>query len=150
MPRRFNKPGVRNAHFLRVWREAAGLSLQEMAEFVGVHKSVLSKVEAGKNRYYQDVVEMYARRIGCSTGSLLDREPSAMERRILREWAALSAAERQAAAQIVEAVADEPEAVASATSPEAEPDEPGTEVISPEPSRKRRARSAAPRKVRYS
>jgi transcriptional regulator with XRE-family HTH domain len=66
---------VRHRHFLREWREARGLSLADMAALTPFGKSTLSRVETGRMGYYADIIEEYARVIGCKPYALLQRPP---------------------------------------------------------------------------
>lgn len=64
---------------MRAWREARGISLDKMVELVGLSKPSLSRIENNITPYYQDVLEVYAEVLQCSTGDLLMRAPTAPE-----------------------------------------------------------------------
>lgn len=69
----------RAAHFMRQWREARGLSLTQMAALIPFGKSTMSRVETGKIPYHQDILEAYARVIGCSAADLIGRAPGSAD-----------------------------------------------------------------------
>jgi transcriptional regulator with XRE-family HTH domain len=60
---------------MRAWREKRGLSLSGMAALTGIHKSTMSRMESGKVPYHRDILEAYARVIGCHPGDLISRPP---------------------------------------------------------------------------
>ncbi|MBE2199186.1 MAG: helix-turn-helix transcriptional regulator [Anaerolinea sp.] len=51
---------VHSAHPLRVWREYRGLTLQSLAEQVGISKSYLSQIESGHRSGSADVLKRIA------------------------------------------------------------------------------------------
>jgi DNA-binding Xre family transcriptional regulator len=64
-----------DATFMRAWREFRNKTLEEMAEKCGKTYSQLSKIETGKQPYSQQILEAYARHLGCSVIDLLARRP---------------------------------------------------------------------------
>ena len=70
---------LRPRHFLRQWREAHGLSLADMAALTAFGKSTLSRVETGRIEYYGEILEAYARVIGCKPYALIQRPPGGPE-----------------------------------------------------------------------
>lgn len=67
-------------NFIRAWREAAGLSLDELAAQVRMDKGNLSKVERGINPYHQTMLEKIAAALRCEPADLIQREgPGAPE-----------------------------------------------------------------------
>lgn len=61
MPTKIHDKGRRPARvYLREWRDAKGLSQDQLAERLETSKSVISKLETGKQRYNQDWLEAYA------------------------------------------------------------------------------------------
>lgn len=70
---RFKPEPPRN--FLREWREHRGLTLEQLAEFIGVTHPTLSRVERGKQPYSQGILEGYADRLSTDVASLLMRDP---------------------------------------------------------------------------
>lgn len=78
----------RQTHYIREWREAAGLSQERLAELVnellwqweptrkeGVGRPQVSKIESGRRGYKQEVLEAMAEVIGCLPSDLLSRRP---------------------------------------------------------------------------
>jgi transcriptional regulator with XRE-family HTH domain len=60
---------------MREWRLSRGLSLSQMGALIHLGKATLSRVEVGKTPYYQDILEAYARVIGCTPADLISRPP---------------------------------------------------------------------------
>lgn len=79
------KPGVRRKrqqHFMRDWRLAHGLSLEEMADRINQARGrkfttvgTLSRVETGALQYRQDLLETFAEVLGTTPALLLTRKP---------------------------------------------------------------------------
>lgn len=75
-------PPKRRPHFMRAWRDSQGLTLDEMATAINdltgkrLTGPYLSRIETGKLQYKQDVLEAFARVIGCTPADLLARAPA--------------------------------------------------------------------------
>lgn len=95
------KPHDRRRHYLREWRKAAGLTQEDAADTAGISRSLLSKIEAGKVPYNQDLLEQLAEIYRCEPDDLitvnaklpdparafynqLRHAPAAEQRRLLR------------------------------------------------------------------
>jgi len=65
----------RPGHYLREWRRARGVSLNEMARRTEFYKSTFSRIENGKVSYYREILEAYARVLGVKPYTLLHRPP---------------------------------------------------------------------------
>lgn len=73
----------RPRHYLREWREVYGLSLQAMSDaFIPFREGTLkftqaylSRIETGKQRYNQTVLEAYAEALHCTVGELFSPPP---------------------------------------------------------------------------
>ena len=76
-------------HYLRAWREAAGLDIVEMEDATGRSNSQLGRIERGEEQYIQQVVEGYAIRLGCSPADLLASPPSQDFQSILELYSAI-------------------------------------------------------------
>lgn len=100
--KRYKKPTPRHPVFLREWREAAGLTLEQIKAVMGLSISSLSKIENLQTPWYQDVVEMYAEIIGCEPGALLLGPPDPATAKLLQLWAGMSEAQRLIAVRNVE------------------------------------------------
>jgi transcriptional regulator with XRE-family HTH domain len=68
-------PHRRDRHFIAEWREAAGKSQSEVAREIGMSQPAISRIEAHKNPYVQDVLEKMARYFSGFAG---DCTPAAM------------------------------------------------------------------------
>ena len=62
--------------FLKEWRHYRGLTQDQLSERIGVDKGYYSKMEGGKRRYNQDVLEALADVLDCHPGEILMRDPS--------------------------------------------------------------------------
>lgn len=99
MPRRVGKELPRRRHYLREWREARGLSLDDLAERMGTSKGHLSNVENLKNGYTQDFIEAAARALDTDAASIISRRPTEGED-IMSIWKRATAAQRMALVDI--------------------------------------------------
>jgi transcriptional regulator with XRE-family HTH domain len=88
---RFKAAPPRN--FLREWREHRDLTLEQLAEFIGVTHPTLSRIERGKQPYSQGILEGYADRLSTDVASLLMRDPN--EDAIWSLWAHAKPGERR-------------------------------------------------------
>lgn len=61
--------------YLREWREKAGLSLETASAKMGLKHSQLSRIETGKQQYYQNVLEVAAQLYSTSIWALLSCPP---------------------------------------------------------------------------
>lgn len=77
MPKR--KPKPKPAEFrrtpIREWRQHAGMSLEELAEKIGVVPSALSMLERGQRGYTQERLEAIAREFRVSVSRMLAGPP---------------------------------------------------------------------------
>lgn len=84
MSRRYKLRFEYRPHYLRQWREFHGLSLDQMIAALGtvgtdegaLSKPSVSRIENNKQPYGQDVLEAYARVLGCEPWELLARPPA--------------------------------------------------------------------------
>lgn len=65
----------RTRTFIRAWREYRKLSQEQMAGRVEMSRENYSRIENGKVPYNQDILEMAAVALNCSTSDLLERDP---------------------------------------------------------------------------
>lgn len=63
-------------HFIKQWRKHRGLTQEQLAERIGITKSYVSKIEAGKKRYDQPFIEAAAVVLSCEPVDLIVRDPS--------------------------------------------------------------------------
>lgn len=89
------------AHFIREWRKAQDLTLEKLAERVGMTHGTLSRIERGKTAYTQPVLEALAEALGTDPASLIMRDPS--KPGIWDIWDQIAPAERDQAIKVLEA-----------------------------------------------
>ena len=65
--------------FIRQWREFRGLTLERLAERVGMTAGNLSQLERGNQGYTQNTLEKLADALQTDTASLLMRDPADSE-----------------------------------------------------------------------
>jgi transcriptional regulator with XRE-family HTH domain len=63
-------------HYIKEWRRHRGLTQEQLAERIGITKSYVSKIEAGKKRYDQPFLEAAAEALRCEPADLIIRDPS--------------------------------------------------------------------------
>jgi transcriptional regulator with XRE-family HTH domain len=105
MAKRYKSRAPARRHFLRHWREHRGLSQDQVAEAIGISKASVSRVENGITPYTQDVLEAYARVLGCTVADLVSRPPSDPEG-LWAIWDRLRAEDRRRAVVILRALVD--------------------------------------------
>ena len=105
MAKRYKSGAPARRHFLRHWREDRGLSQDQVAEAIGISKASVSRVENGITPYTQDVLETYARVLGCTVADLVSRPPSDPEG-LWAIWDRLRAEDRRRAVIILRALVD--------------------------------------------
>lgn len=76
MPRRIGDPRRRRRHFIKEWREARGLTQQQLADLLRTTKTSISRIEDLKTGYTQDFLEMCADALGTHPATLLTRAPT--------------------------------------------------------------------------
>jgi transcriptional regulator with XRE-family HTH domain len=62
--------------FVRPWREHRNLTLERLADRIGITHASLSRVERGLQPYSQPMLEALAEALATDTASLLMRDPS--------------------------------------------------------------------------
>lgn len=95
------KAKVKN--YIRAWRSYRRLSLELLADRVGVSHSTLSRVERGLQPYNQLLLEAVADALRCEPVDLLIRDPSDPEG-IWSIWDALSPPQRRQAIAVISAI----------------------------------------------
>lgn len=89
MKRKGDKPG----HFIRQWRKKKGLTLEQLAERIGMTHQNLGKIERGKVPYNQTLLELLADELGTDPASLIMRDPDHMDA-IWSIWESLAQPQR--------------------------------------------------------
>jgi transcriptional regulator with XRE-family HTH domain len=92
-------------HHLRGWRKHRDMTQGQLAERIGIARSYLSKIESGKRRYDQPLLEAAAQALGCTIGDLISREPDEAEG-IDALWASLTDGARKQALAVLRAMYD--------------------------------------------
>jgi transcriptional regulator with XRE-family HTH domain len=105
MARRYKTGTPARRHFLRHWREHRGFSQDQLADAIGISKASVSRVENGITPYTQDVVEAYARVLGCTVADLVSRPPSDPEG-LWAIWDRLHADDKRRAVAVLRALVD--------------------------------------------
>lgn len=95
------KKGGHPGHYIRQWRDAEGLTLERLAERVGLTHGTLSRIERGKTAYTQQVLEALADALGTTPASLIMRDP--LNPSIYSIWDNIPVTEREQAAKVLEA-----------------------------------------------
>lgn len=91
---------TRRRTFIREWRKDRGLSLDALAERIGVSKGSLSQLENGHISYTQGTLEAIADALACQPQDLLARDPSDPEG-LWAIYESLTSAQRIQAAEIL-------------------------------------------------
>jgi transcriptional regulator with XRE-family HTH domain len=102
MARKGDKP----PHFIRSWRKHRGLTLEQLAERIGMSHQNLGKIERYKVPYNEELLELLADALRCETGDIIMRDPSKSDG-IWSLWetiAGLNPAEARQAVEVVKAL----------------------------------------------
>ena len=86
--------------FIREWRLARGLTLEQLADRIGLQASALSYLERGQSAYTQGTLEALAEALGTDPASLIMRNP-AEDNAIWSLWDNASPAEKQQITEVV-------------------------------------------------
>lgn len=78
IPKRVRQPPppITAVHYLKEWRQARGVTIEQMQQQSGINKSHISRVENRQRQYRQDMVEAYARILHVPIGDLLTVSPT--------------------------------------------------------------------------
>lgn len=88
------------AHYIREWRKVRELTLEQLAERVGMTHGTLSRIERGRTAYTQPVLEALAEALGTDPASLIMRDPE--KPGIWDIWDQIPPAEREQAIKVLE------------------------------------------------
>lgn len=61
--------------YIRAWRKHRRLTLEDLADRIGMGASHLSMLERGDRGYTQETLEKVAKNLGTTTASLLSQDP---------------------------------------------------------------------------
>lgn len=67
---------AKKAHYIREWRKHRGLTLEQLAELIGMTHQNLGKIERYKVPYSQPLLEHLAEALRTDAASLIARDPS--------------------------------------------------------------------------
>lgn len=90
-------------HFIRAWRKHRGLTLEQLAERVGMTHQNLGKIERGKVPYSQPLLEALAEELRTDPASLIMRDPEAIDP-IYSLWDTLSPVQQTQAVEVIKAL----------------------------------------------
>lgn len=85
--------------YIREWRQDRGLTLEQLADRIGMKASALSYLERGQSAYTQGTLELLAEALGTDPASLIMRNPG--DDAIWSLWDQASAAEKQQITEVV-------------------------------------------------
>lgn len=91
----------RQTIYLKGWRKHRHLTQEQLADRMGIDRTVISKVERGQVGYTQGFLEAAAYALQCEPGDLLIRDPSQPEA-IWSIWEKIPANDRAKARAILE------------------------------------------------
>lgn len=89
--------------FIRQWRKHRQLTLEKLADRIGITASALSMLERGQRAYTQDTLEKLAEALMTDPASLLMRNPEDTEA-IWSIWDEASPGERAQISEVVKAL----------------------------------------------
>lgn len=99
---RFKQRGPR--HFIREWRKHRGLTLEQLAERVGLTHGAISQLERGETNYTQPTLEAIAEALDCEPADLIMRRPDGPTWSIWDEVRGLPEDEQRRLAAVIAAV----------------------------------------------
>lgn len=89
--------------YIRAWRKHRGLTLERLADRIGMVPSALSMLERGESGYSQPVMEALADALGTSVASLIMRDPTEPDA-IWSLWETAAPGEKREITAVVEAL----------------------------------------------
>jgi transcriptional regulator with XRE-family HTH domain len=88
-------------HYIREWRKFRELTLEKLAERIGMTHQNLGKIERGKVPYNQVLLELLANELRCEPADLIIRDPN-LPNGIWSIWDQLEPADQARIVQIAE------------------------------------------------
>jgi transcriptional regulator with XRE-family HTH domain len=89
--------------YVREWRKHRGLTLERLADRIGMKASALSYLERGQSAYTQGTLELLADALQTTPASLIMRDPSADDA-IWSIWENASEGERRQITEVAKAL----------------------------------------------
>lgn len=93
----------KSTHYIRAWRKFRGLTLEQLAERIGMTHQNLGKIERGKVPYNQVLLEALAEELRCGPADLIMRDPTGPDA-IWSIWDQLKPAERTQVVEIAKTI----------------------------------------------
>jgi len=90
-------------HFVRQWRKYRMLTIEQLAERIGVTHGAIGQLERGEVNYTQPMLEAIADALMCEPGDLVMRDPLASQS-IWSVWEHASTEQRDQIVRIAEAI----------------------------------------------
>ena len=90
--------------FIREWRKFRKLTLEQVAERIGVTAGALSQLERGEVAYTQPMLEALASELRCEPADLITRDP-AHDATIMMIWSQIPEVDRERALDVLKALA---------------------------------------------
>lgn len=91
--------------YVRAWRKFRDLTLEKLAERVGVTAGALSQLERGEVNYTQPMLEALAEELGCAPADLIMRDPK-VGAALHLVWNRIPTQDKPKALRMLEAFAD--------------------------------------------
>ena len=89
--------------FIRAWRKHNKLTLEKLAERIGVTPGALSQLERGEVAYTQPMLEALAPELRCTPADLIMRPPD-KDGGIMLVWSKIPAADQHRALEVLKAL----------------------------------------------
>jgi transcriptional regulator with XRE-family HTH domain len=96
-----SRKAPKTRHFIRQWRKHRGLTLEQLAERIGMSHQNLGKIERGKVPYNQTLLEALSEELNCELLDLVIRDPASTEP-IMSIWATLDAVQKRQILEIIQ------------------------------------------------
>lgn len=101
---RMARPGDKPAHFIRAWRKHRQLTLEQLAERIGMTHQNLGKIERFQVPYNQHLLEALAEQLRVSVSDLINIDPSRGEDAIWSIYETLTLPQRRQAAAMLRVI----------------------------------------------
>lgn len=98
------KPNLKTRRntFIRAWRKFRNLTLERVAERIGVTPGALSQLERGDTAYTQPMLEALADALSCEPSDLISRPPGT-ENGLTLIWSQIPLTDRDKALEVLKA-----------------------------------------------